>query len=206
MPTRQDALRLLLEHTRSPSYLKHALAAEAAMLRYAKTFNKDEAETELWAIAGLLHDFDYEQNPLPVAPHGHPYVGNKILKLQGYPPEVLEAIMAHAPHTKTPRVSQLDQALFAVVELVDLVLASAITHPRGLVGLTARHVTQRYDDRKFLPNCDRDQIRTGHQELGLSLEEHIDNVIEALQPIAAKLGFEGGETNSPTDGKYRVGG
>ncbi|MFZ1082354.1 MAG: HD domain-containing protein, partial [Candidatus Kryptoniota bacterium] len=93
IPTREEAERLLFEYTKSDSLRKHAFAVESVMRAYAKRFSENEEE---WGIAGLLHDFDYEMYPTA---DQHPYVGNKILAEKGYPENIREAIMGHAPYT-----------------------------------------------------------------------------------------------------------
>ena len=60
MPTREDAWNLLCEYTQSDSLKKHALAVEACVRAYAR---KNGADENLWGLAALLHDFDYERWP-----------------------------------------------------------------------------------------------------------------------------------------------
>ncbi|MEK7794606.1 MAG: HDIG domain-containing metalloprotein, partial [Candidatus Hydrogenedentota bacterium] len=93
--SRDDALALLKEFTQSESLLKHMLAVEAAMRAYARAFGEDE---ELWGAAGLLHDFDYERWPNPnLDEAGHPWTGVAILRERGYPEDLSDAILGHAP-------------------------------------------------------------------------------------------------------------
>jgi len=101
IPTREEALSLLFEYTKTESLRKHALAVEAMMRAYARRFNESEEE---WGIAGLLHDFDYEMYPTA---EQHPFVGNKILAEKGYPDSIRDAIMGHAPYTKVARESKM---------------------------------------------------------------------------------------------------
>src|ERR671929_50058 len=89
MPTRADALALLHEFTKSDALRKHGRAVEEAMRAYARWFGvTDPQEIEKWGIVGLLHDFDYEQNPTEET---HLHVGRKILRERGYPDEIIEA-------------------------------------------------------------------------------------------------------------------
>ncbi len=99
---RGDAWKLLGRYTKGQSLLRHAMAVEAAMRGYARSFGDDE---EKWGIVGLLHDFDYEQNPDPA---DHPLVGARILEEEGYPEEIIYAIKSHAEYLNLPR--WLDQA------------------------------------------------------------------------------------------------
>jgi predicted hydrolase (HD superfamily) len=188
MATREEALALLHEYTPSISLRKHALAVEASMRWYANHFGKSPAEIELWGITGLLHDFDYERYPDPVAPDGHPYAGNRILGELGYPEELRTAIMGHALYTNTPRESQMAKALFAVDELSGLVMASVLVRPdKRIAELETKSVAKKMKDKAFARGCNRDDIRNGAAELGVELEQHISNVIAAMKGVAGAL-------------------
>src|SRR6058998_3307130 len=84
MPTREDAWKLLCEYTASESLRKHMLAVEACVRAYARKAGADE---ELWGIAALLHDFDYERwpNQEHLADQGHPSEGAKVLRERATP-------------------------------------------------------------------------------------------------------------------------
>ncbi|HYD91987.1 MAG TPA: HDIG domain-containing protein, partial [Flavobacterium sp.] len=116
MKTREEALALMHEWVQTESLRKHMYAVEAAMRAYANKFGENQ---ELWAICGLLHDFDYERYPQYDAQNqtGHPYEGIKVLKEQGYPEEIIEAILGHALYSGVPRTSNMAKALFACDEL-----------------------------------------------------------------------------------------
>ena len=117
-PTRDDALALLHEYTKSDSLRRHALGVEQAMVKMAEKYGGDLNE---WGIAGLLHDFDYEMYPTM---EGHPYKGNEILKDKGYPESICKAIMGHATYTGIPRDTDMAKALFSVDELTCLLYTS----------------------------------------------------------------------------------
>src|SRR5215212_6140504 len=128
LPSRSDALAIVHEHTASDSLRKHMLAVEAAMRAYAERFGEDP---ERWGLAGLLHDFDYERHPN--AEHspteGHPAHGVRVLRSQGYPEDILQAIMGHGNYTGVPRETRMAKALFAVDELTGLITATALVKP-----------------------------------------------------------------------------
>src|SRR5579885_1249945 len=111
MLNRADAWNLLCEYTQSESLRKHALAVEACMRAYARKTGADE---ELWGIAGLLHDFDYERWPNDAhhPTQEHPFHGTQILRERGYPEEMIHAILGHAHYCNVERVSPLDRTLF----------------------------------------------------------------------------------------------
>jgi len=52
-------------------------------------------------------------------------------------------------------------------------------------------VLRKLKDKAFARKVDREVIHRGVEELGLSLEEHIANMIEALKEAAGELGLDG---------------
>ncbi|MFO0416703.1 MAG: HD domain-containing protein [Pseudomonadota bacterium] len=190
MKNRQEAQALLHEYTKSDSLIKHALGVEACMVWYAKHFAAEghTIDLNIWSITGLLHDFDYEMFPDPVSPDGHPFKGNSILAELGYPEEIRTAIMGHAHYTNTPRVSLLDKTLFAVDELSGLITACVYVRPdRSINNLEVKSVMKKFKDKAFARGCNRDDIRLGAEEIGIPLEQHTANCIEALKLVSAQL-------------------
>ena len=160
------------------------LAVEAAMRFYARKFGEDEQK---WSVVGLLHDFDYEQNP---SKEKHPYVGVSILKEKGYPDEITRAILSHADYTGVVPESNMEKALFAVDELTGFTVAVALVRPtKSVMDVTVKSVKKKMKDKAFAKKVNRDDIKKGAELLNLSLEEHIQNVIQAMQSIAGELGL-----------------
>ena len=191
LPTRADALALVHEYTASESLRKHMLSVEAAMRAYARHFGEDD---ERWALAGLLHDFDYERfpNDAHAADQEHPAEGVRILRGLGYPEDVLDAIMGHAHYTKTPRESLMARTLFAVDELTGLITATALVRPsRSVHEVTAGGVRKKMKDKAFARGVSRDDVIGGAAELGVDLDVHIQFVIDAMRAEAVALGLEG---------------
>lgn len=188
--TRQDAWKLMTEYTASESLRRHMLAVEAAMRAYAHKFGEDE---DHWGMAGLLHDFDYEQHPNPEwkpDPNEHPLFGSRILEEQGYPEDVIYAIKTHAEYLGLPRTHLMDKALFAVDELVGFLTAMAYVRPsRNLANLELSSVRKKLRDKAFARAVSRDDITRGAQELGVELDEHVQTVAKAMQEIGPSLGF-----------------
>ena len=190
MKTRAEALSLLNDYTASQSLLNHALSVEACMRWYAAYFAQQgqDVDSELWGLTGLLHDFDYEKYPDPVAPDGHPFKGNTILAELGYPDSMRHAIMGHAHYTNTPRDTLLSRALFAVDELSGLITAAVLVRPdRSIQALEVKSVVKKLKDKAFARGCNRDDIKLGAEELGIPLETHIGNCIEAMRPLSMQL-------------------
>jgi putative nucleotidyltransferase with HDIG domain len=181
--TREEALALLREYTKSDALLKHMYAVEAAMRSYARSFGEDE---ERWGITGLLHDFDYEM--YPEAPD-HPLKGSEILRERGYDDEIREAILGHAPYTNVPRTSRMSKTLYACDELCGFVMACALVRPNRLSDLEASSVRKKLKDKGFARNVNREDIAQGTAELGVDLNDHITFVIGAMRGISAELGL-----------------
>lgn len=190
--TRQDAWDLMTEYTASESLRRHMLAVEAAMRLYARKFGEDE---ERWGIAGILHDFDYEQHPNPEGvadPNEHPLFGTRILEEQGFPEDVIHAINGHADYLNVPRVSSMDKTLYAVDELSGLVTAAALVRPdKSIFQLEPRSVRKKMKDKAFARGVNREDVIRGAEDLGVDLDEHIATVIEAMRSIAGDLGLAG---------------
>jgi putative nucleotidyltransferase with HDIG domain len=186
---RAEALALLTEYTKNPSLIKHMLAVEAAMRAYARKLGQDE---ERWGIVGLLHDFDYERWP---DPPDHPLKGAAILREHGYPDDVIYAIKSHADYLPDcPRVHLMDKALYACDELAGMITAAALVRPYGVTDLTAASVKKKMKSKGFARTVKREDVERGAADFGVDLTAHIQFVIDAMKPLAAELGLQGGGT------------
>jgi putative nucleotidyltransferase with HDIG domain len=181
--TRERAWQTLTRHTKSEALLRHALAVEAATRSYARRLGGDE---ELWAAVALLHDFDYEIHPTL---DQHPQDGARILRVEGWPEEVIEGVLSHAEHLALPRDTPLKKALFACDELSGFIHACGLVRPDGIDTLEPKSVRKKLKQPSFAAGVHRDEVYAGAELLGLELDEHIRNVIEALRPIAPQLGL-----------------
>ncbi|HQJ32618.1 MAG TPA: HDIG domain-containing protein [Anaerolineaceae bacterium] len=183
---RQQALEIVRAYVRNEALVRHMLSVEAVMRAYAQNLHED---VELWGLAGLLHDFDWEIHPTA---EEHPLAGLPILREAGVPEAVLEAIAGHADHTGVPRESRLAKALFACDEITGLITAVALVRPsRSLYDLEVSSVRKKWKDKSFAAGADRDVIAQGAQEFGVDLWQHVDFVIKAMRNIAKDLDLEG---------------
>jgi putative nucleotidyltransferase with HDIG domain len=182
-PTRDTAWQTLTTYTKSESLLRHALAVEASTRSYARRLGENE---ELWGVVALLHDFDYEIHPTL---DQHPQDGAAILREEGYPEEVIEAILSHAEHLELPRDTMLKKTLFACDELSGFVHACALVRPAGLDGLEPKSVKKKLKQPSFAAGVHRDEVYAGAELIGVELDEHIANVVAAMQPISKELGL-----------------
>jgi putative nucleotidyltransferase with HDIG domain len=191
MPTRDDAWQLLCEYTQSESLRKHMLAVEACVRAYARKHGADE---DLWSLAALLHDFDYERwpNNEHSADKEHPAEGAKILRERGYSEELIRAILSHADYSGVPRQSALEHTLFACDELAGFLTACTYVRPsKSILDLEVDSVKKRLKDKAFARGVSREDVRKGAEELGIALEEHIAFCIAALREQADALGLRG---------------
>jgi putative nucleotidyltransferase with HDIG domain len=181
--TREQAWTTLTRYTQSVALLRHALAVEASTASYARRFGEDE---ELWRVTALLHDFDYEIHPTL---DKHPQDGAPLLREEGYPEVVIDAVLSHANHLSLPRDTPLKKSLFACDELSGFVHACGLVRPTGLEGLEPKSVKRKLKQPSFAAGVSRDDVYEGAELLELELDEHIANVVSALQPIAGELGL-----------------
>lgn len=178
---REEALKLVEENLKTPNLKKHLLAVEACMKKLAKHLGQDE---ELWGLAGLLHDLDYEYTK--DKPEEHGLKTSQMLRGK-VPTEVIEAIKAHAG--KAPVEGLLAQALFAVDPLTGLIVAAALMHPqKKLEAVDEGFVLNRFKEKGFAKGANREQIKTC-ERLGLSLQEFISISLSAMKEIAEELGL-----------------
>jgi putative nucleotidyltransferase with HDIG domain len=187
-PTRAEAESLLFEFTKSEALRRHGRAVEESMRAYARKFGvTDPAETERWGIVGLLHDFDYEQNPTEET---HLHVGGRILRERGFPEELVLTIQSHADYMKIPRDTPMKKAIYACDELVGFIGACVKVRPsKKIADLPVASVVKRLKDKAFARSVDRSYVYGGAQALGLPLEDHIAFVRDAMATVASALGL-----------------
>jgi len=179
---RTEALEILRSRVKNDRLVKHMLAAEAVMKALAARLAEDE---EVWGLAGLLHDVDYDETA--AQPERHGIVGAAFLKGHGVAEPVLHAVESHAGHRN--RATQMDRALYATDPLTGLIVAAALMHPSKTVGaIDPQFVLKRFKEKRFAAGANREQIRTC-EELGLQLDEFIAIALAAMQSIAGDLGL-----------------
>jgi len=186
---REKAWQLVNEFTENQNLVRHMLAVEAAMRAYARKYDEDE---ELWGIAGLVHDFDYEQNP-DLSVEGHPVTGAKILRERAWPEEIVRAVLSHASeYTGVPQETRMEKVLAAVDDLTGFLVAVALVRPsKDIRDVKLKSVRKKWKDRAFAAAVDRGQIEQAVVSLGVDLDEHIVTVLDAMKGIAPELGLAG---------------
>ena len=180
---RQEALELMKSKLKNKNLQKHTMATEACMRALAKHFNEDE---ELWGLAGLLHDLDYEETAKDAAKHG--LITAQLLEgIGGIDKRIIYAVKAHAEHVE-PK-SNMDKAIFAVDPLTGLIVAATLMHPtKKIANVDTKFVLNRFKEKSFAAGANRDNIKTC-ENLGLSLDEFITICLQAMQGVSDELGL-----------------
>jgi predicted hydrolase (HD superfamily) len=181
----EEAEDLLYAWTHGASLRGHARAVEAVMRKAAYIYGAGGADEPRWAIAGLLHDADYEQWP-----EEHPHKVVSWLRDHGEE-EIAHAIAAHSLRWGVPHDTPLDRALFACDEITGFVVACCLVRPEGIGNLSPSSVLKKLKDKAFAAKVDREEVRAGAELLGVPLAEHVQLVIDALSPHAVALGLGG---------------
>ena len=191
---RETGWQILCEHVEDGNLRRHMLAVEAAMRLYAEKLGYDP---EIWGLAGLLHDFDWEIHPTL---EQHPRDGVPILRRRGCPEEVLQAILSHnTAGTGVERREPLDFALLACDEITGLIIAAALVRPaKDLRALKVKSVKRNWKSKIFAAGVDRDHVAAATADFSdrcfdgkLELWQHVGNVLAAMQGVAAELGLDG---------------
>jgi len=175
---RQEALAVLQSMTTSESLLRHARTVELVMQAYARKLGED---AEKWALAGLLHDADYQAYP-----EQHPKVIVGLLREQGQE-EIAQAIAAHYSKWGQPYNTLLAKALIACDELTGFVVACAQVRPQRLQGLEAKSVIKKLGQKSFAASVDREEVRIGAKLFKVDLQEHTSFIIQVLQEHEEEL-------------------
>ena len=185
------ALTILHDWVQSESLRKHCYAVADSMKHFAPLSG---ADADLWEAVGLLHDMDYERHPnLEHSPsEGHPFVGVAWLRENGWSDAICRAILSHADYSGVARETPLERTLFAVDELSGFIIAVARVRPsKSIDEVDVAAVKKKMKDKAFARAVNRDDIVRGAEELGMPLDDVIENVIKALQSDAQRLGLVG---------------
>ena len=177
---RKEARAILESMTTSQSLLRHMRTIELVMEAYAKKYNEDANE---WAVAGLLHDADYE-----AFPEKHPAVIVEKLKEMGEA-KIAHAISAHYTKWNVSYDTLLDKALLACDELTGFIVACCQVRPEGVSTLEPKSVIKKLKDKGFAAKVERDEVYKGAELLGVDLKEHIGFIIDVLKSNKEELGI-----------------
>ena len=191
---RAAAWQIVCEHVKDPGLRRHMLAVESAMRRYAGRLGGDE---QLWTLAGLLHDFDWEIHPTLA---DHPAKGAAILRERGAPEEVVRCILSHNPEgTGVQPTTPMDFALSACDEITGLIIAVALVRPtKNIRDVEVKSIKKKWKQKEFAAGVHREGVEAAAAAFSqncfegkLDLWDHVANVLSAMQEIAADLELDG---------------
>jgi len=186
-PTREEALTLLKKYNQSEALINHALAVEAVMAYFAEKYGEEDLEK--WRVIGLVHDLDYEKYP-----EEHCHKTKAILTEEDWPEDYIRAIISHGWKicTDVEPVETMEKVLYTTDELTGLIVATILMRPsKSILDLELSSVKKKYKNKNFAAGVDRSIIEEGAAMLGLSLDEVIQETINAMRAEAAALGLEG---------------
>ena len=182
MLSREEAFALVTEHLKNKNLIKHVLAVESIMRVLADKFGGD---VEIWGLAGLLHDIDYEETK--DSPEKHGYRSLEIIENLDVPDEVRGAILAHAGHTT--RESMIDRAIYCSDPVTGLIVASTLMHPtKRIEGVDAEFVGKRFKEKRFAAGANRQAIASC-SDLGVELHEFFELSLSAMRSVSTELGL-----------------
>lgn len=184
--SREEAWELLTEYIKTPALRKHALAVEAVMCHFARLNGENE---EVWGVAGLLHDLDYEKFP-----EEHCKKAEEIMRERGIDDVYIRAMNCHAYGicTDTKPESKMEMVLFTIDELTGLINALCLMRPsKSVLDLEVKSVKKKFKDRSFAAGVNRDVVRSGCELLGMELDDIIRETIEGMKVKAAEIGLKG---------------
>lgn len=182
---RDKAIELFKKYNSEESLFKHALSVEAVMRYFARKNKEDEDE---WGMVGLLHDMDYEMYP-----NEHCIKVKEILEKENLPESFIRAIQSHGFEicVDIEPISDMEKTLYAVDELAGFITACALVRPsKSVEDMEVKSVKKKLKNKNFAAKVDRDVINKGAERLGISLDELIQETINALIPVQEKIGLE----------------
>ncbi|HPW68629.1 MAG: HDIG domain-containing protein [Deltaproteobacteria bacterium] len=186
VPSRDDALSLLLAHTKTDQLQKHAYAVEAVMRYLARKAGEDE---DTWGVIGLVHDLDYEQYP-----DQHCTKTREILEQHGWPEDYIRAVVSHGWGicSDAEPISRLEKTLYAIDELTGLVAASALVRPsKSVMDLTTKSVMKKWKSPAFAAGVDRSIIAKGAEMLNMEVSALVEDTIMGMREAAQEIGLKG---------------
>lgn len=187
IPSREEALSLFLEYNKNDSLLKHALSVEAVMLHFAEVFN--EPDKEKWRIIGLVHDIDYEMYP-----DQHCVKAREILEERGWPEDYIHAVVSHGYGLccDVEPIERMEKVLYTIDELTGLIAATALMRPsKSIMDMELKSVKKKWKQKSFAAGVNREVIEEGAKNLGMELDNIIEETISGMQKAAEEIGLKG---------------
>lgn len=181
--TRREAINLVKKYVKKENLVKHMIATGAVMKHLACHFGEDE---DLWELAGILHDIDYEKTFKKPEKHG--LVSIEILKSEGISEQrILNAVLAHCG--KKERLTLLEKCIYAADPVTGFIVACALMHPtKRLSGLDLRFLKKRFKEKRFAQGASRDQMKS-IEDTGLTLDDFLTLSLGAMREVGEEIGL-----------------
>lgn len=175
--TREQGLELLKKYNKEPFHILHGLTVEGTMRWFANELGYKE-DADFWAMAGLLHDIDFEMYP-----EQHCIKAEELLREAGAEEELIHAICSHgygiACDVKPEH--EMEKVLFAADELTGLIWAAALMRPsKSTKDMELKSLKKKYKSKGFAAGCSREVIERGAKQLGWELEKLLTMTLAAM--------------------------
>lgn len=173
---RNSAIELLKKYNKEEFHIRHAITVESVMKYFARKKGYDE---EFWAIAGLLHDVDFEKYP-----EEHCKKAPELLKEIDASEELVHAVCSHGYGlcSDVKPEHEMEKILFAVDELTGIIWAAAKMRPsKSVQDMELSSLKKKFKDKRFAAGCSRDVIRKGAEQLGWELDELLEETLQAMK-------------------------
>lgn len=178
-PSFEETEKIMLENVPDPYQRYHAYMVAHCMKGYAQLLGTEDPNE--WEVCGLIHDWDYGFDP-----EGHPENNVDKLREKGFSETIVDAILGHKPTLGHARTTKMAQALIAIDEMAGLLFAYN-KFKNGYQNMDVKGVKKKFKDKAFAAKVNRDDIQLGMDELGITLEEHITNLLEILKTFDKKF-------------------
>lgn len=136
-------------------------------------------EKDFWEIVGILHDLDFERYP-----EQHCIKEQEIMRDRGVDERIIHAAASHGYGLTVDIMPEheMEKVLYAVDELTGLIGAAVIMRPsKSVQDLEVKSVKKKYKSKGFAAGCSREVIEKGADMLGWTLDELIQQTIDALR-------------------------
>jgi predicted hydrolase (HD superfamily) len=178
LPNKAEARTLLNSYVEDTYQRFHAEMVGRAVEGYGEKLGED---AHLWWLTGYLHDIDYDKYPTQ-----HPGPSLEWFKDWGYPDEMIKAVLAHADGFNgfnTKAVSKLDKALVACDEICGIFYAYQKLNPLPFSEMKVSSIKKKVAQETFAPGISRPHIYHATEDFGLTIDEHITNLIEFFKTL-----------------------
>ena len=182
--TREQAVALLRKYNQERFHLQHALTVEGVMRWYAGQLGYG-GDADFWALAGLLHDVDFERWP-----ERHCVKAPELLREANASDELIHAVVSHGwgITVDVAPEHEMEKVLFAADELTGLIGALTLMLPsKDVADVQLKSLKKKFKDKKFAAGCSRDVIARGAEALGWELDRLMQDTISAMQATDASV-------------------